>query len=97
MDHRFLELLDRIRGDAGIPFRINSGYRTSAHNEDVGGKANSAHTKGFAVDIFALSSKDKFTIVSAALRNGVNRIGVGNTFVHIDTDPSLPKNVIWIY
>ena len=93
----FLALLDRIREDAGIPFRINSGYRTTEHNREVGGKDNSAHVKGFAVDIFAMTSRDKFIIVSTAMRHGVTRIGIGKTFVHIDTDPSLPKSVIWTY
>jgi zinc D-Ala-D-Ala carboxypeptidase len=97
MQPSFLQLLDLIRGDAGIPFRINSGYRSCTHNEDVGGKTDSAHVKGFAADIFALTSRDKFVIVSAALKRGVNRIGIGSSFVHLDTDPSLPKNVIWTY
>lgn len=97
MSPGFLDLLDRIREDAGIPFRINSGYRTNAHNREVGGKDNSAHVKGFAVDIFAMTSRDKFIIVDAALKNGITRIGIGKTFVHLDTDPSLPKSVIWTY
>jgi len=37
MDPHFMELLDRIREQAGFPFIINSGYRTAAHNLAVGG------------------------------------------------------------
>jgi hypothetical protein len=28
---------------------------------------------------------------------GFNRIGVANTFIHVDNDPSLPEDVIWTY
>jgi len=97
MNPAFLALLDQIRGSAGVPFRINSGYRTRDHNSEVGGKAASAHTRGFAADIFALTSRDKFAIITTALVHGINRIGIGSTFVHLDADPSLPKNVIWTY
>ena len=37
MDKRFLELLDNARDIAGVPFKITSGYRTKAHNREVGG------------------------------------------------------------
>ena len=51
MNPDFLRKLDKARGIAGIPFRINSGYRTEAHNRKVGGVNDSAHLKGLAVDI----------------------------------------------
>jgi hypothetical protein len=37
MDKHFLRLLDNARQIAGIPFKINSGFRTPKHNEKVGG------------------------------------------------------------
>ena len=43
MDDDFLQMLDRARHLAGVPFRINSGYRTKEHNKQVGGK-QTAHT-----------------------------------------------------
>ena len=42
MDDEFLEMLDNARHMAGIPFIINSGYRTKAANRDAGGLKNSA-------------------------------------------------------
>ena len=51
MDKDFLYRLDTARGIAGIPFKINSGYRTESHNAFVGGRVGSIHKKGLAVDI----------------------------------------------
>jgi len=97
MDPEFIKLLQRIRTTANIPFTITSGSRSPAHNFEVGGKPNSAHLRGLAVDIEALTSKARFTIIDSALLYGIPRIGVGKTFVHLDDDDSLPVGVIWIY
>ncbi len=97
MQNDFLGKLVETRIIANIPFRITSGYRTPKHNKKVGGEANSAHTKGYAADIVARTNVERFIIVSAALKVGFNRIGIGNSYVHLDNDPSLPKNVMWDY
>jgi len=100
MDPYFLQLLDIIRGEANIPFRVNSGYRTEAHNADpkVGGKKNSAHRLGKAVDIQADSGYEKFAIVSAAIKHGIKRIGIGKDFIHLDNAiTDLPWPTIWLY
>ena len=53
--------LNQAREMAGIPFIITSGYRCQNHNDKVGGKPNSAHTTGQAVDIaFKNSNTDIF-------------------------------------
>lgn len=98
MDPDFLEKLDSIREEAGIPFHVNSGYRTEAQNIKDGGKKDSAHRKGKAADISAISSHDKFMIVRAAIEKGILRIGIGATFIHLDNAcDSLPFPCIWTY
>jgi len=97
MDPAFLSMLDSTREEAGIPFNINSGYRTLSHNIKVGGSHNSAHLRGKAADISAPSSTDKFLIIRASLHNGFRRIGIGSDFIHLDNDISLPQNIIWTY
>jgi zinc D-Ala-D-Ala carboxypeptidase len=87
--------LQKARDIAGIPFKINSAFRTVAHNRAVGGSANSAHTRGHAVDIAATTGAQKFRIVQAAMQAGFTRIGIYRNFIHVDDDPSLPQNVIW--
>lgn len=39
------------RAQFNKPFKVNSGHRCQAHNEEVGGVEDSKHTKGEAVDI----------------------------------------------
>lgn len=97
MDKHFLELLDSMREEAGIPFHINSGYRTEAHNILVGGKPSSAHTKGHAADVQATTGREKWLIIDAAIKAGIKRIGIAKTFIHIDNDYSLPQPSIWLY
>lgn len=97
MQESTLQMLDIARRIAGIPFKINSGYRTEKHNKRVGGVSESSHTKGYAVDISCVGSNSRFKIVSALQEAGFNRIGIGKTFIHADNDPMKIKNVIWLY
>lgn len=76
---------------------ISSGYRCAKHNKSVGGKPDSAHLAGLAVDIVAMDSLFRFRLIEAALKAGALRIGIGKDFVHIDIDRQKPKRVIWLY
>jgi len=51
MDSAFLHQLDKARDIAGIPFKINSGYRTPDYNKKIGGAAKSQHLTASAADI----------------------------------------------
>jgi uncharacterized protein YcbK (DUF882 family) len=97
MDPHFLEVLESVRGEAGIPMKVNSGYRTIAHNLSVGGGPNSAHLRGMAADINANTGRQKYLILRAAMLNGIKRIGIGKTFLHLDIDSTLPNLTIWLY
>lgn len=97
MDEEFLAILDAIREEAGIPLVINCAYRSKTHDLAKGRSGNSSHTRGLAVDIRANTSATRYKIVAAALANGITRIGIGKTFVHIDNDPTLPQGVIFDY
>ena len=48
---RLCQWLEVLRGRAGTPIRINSGYRSPQLNRKIGGVANSNHLTGCAVDI----------------------------------------------
>ncbi len=97
MDKDFLHILNKIRHEAGIKFKVKSGYRTKKHNKKVGGKANSAHLRGLAADIRARNSVNRYKIISAGIKFHIRRIGVAKTFIHLDSDLSLPQKVFWIY
>lgn len=92
-----LDLLEKTREIADIPFIITSGYRTPEHNAKVGGVQGSSHTKGYAVDIKCSSSLNRYKVIKAALEAGFNRIGVSGSFIHLDNDPLKHPNVIWTY
>lgn len=99
MDNTFLQMLDDARGKAGVPFVITSGFRCSAHNKAVGGKATSAHLEGRAADISYKSSSAAFHILKALLEAGFTRIGHNpkHKFFHVDNSPNLPKEVFFDY
>lgn len=94
-----LEKLQNARDFAGIGFVINSGCRCKKHNAEVGGKSNSAHLSGRAVDIATPNSNARFIIIKALIDAGFVRIGYNSKkkFLHVDNDPSKPQNVLFDY
>ena len=97
MDINFLAKLDEAREYANIPFIINSAYRSPEHNAKVGGKPGSSHIKGLAVDISAKDSRTRFLILDALFAVGFTRIGIADSFIHVDSDIDKSQNVIWTY
>lgn len=97
MDKTFLLKLDEARELAGIPFIINSAFRTPEHNAKIGGKPNSSHLRGLAVDIKATDSRTRFLILNALIHVGFTRIGIADTFIHVDLSLDKSQQVIWIY
>jgi uncharacterized protein YcbK (DUF882 family) len=97
MDKTLLEMLDEVRDKFDKPIHINSGFRTPAHNEKVGGVKTSSHLKGLAVDIACKNSTDRFDLINCLLDVGFSRIGVAKTFIHADIDPDKSIGVMWTY
>jgi uncharacterized protein YcbK (DUF882 family) len=97
MKPELLGRLQQARTLAGIPFAIASGSRCAVHNRAVGGKTNSAHLSGLAVDIVAIQSRTRFIVFRALTLAGFERIGVGHDFIHADVDLLKPYPAIWLY
>ena len=99
MDSKFLEKLDYARGnvDGEMVFKINSGYRTQEWNMKVGGRFGSSHKKGLACDIAYNGSRERYLLVTALMQVGINRIGIGKSFIHADVDKLKDADVIWLY
>lgn len=92
-----LKKFDQARSFAGIPFVIESGYRTVERNQKVGGHKNSAHLRGYAADIRYKSEADAVRIIAALTTAGFSRIGKNRTTIHADDDPRLPQPAYWDY
>jgi len=97
MNEDFLAKLDKAREFANIPFIINSAYRSPEQNARVGGKPNSSHLRGLAVDIRANDSSTRYIVLNALIKVGFNRIGIASSFIHVDDDKEKANNVIWTY
>jgi len=95
MNPRTLEKLNIARWHAGTVFVVNSALRCREHNAAVGGKADSAHLTGHAVDIAATDSALRFRIVEGLLLAGFTRLGVYDWGVHADDDPAKLEYRIW--
>lgn len=95
MNPETLAMLDHARDIAGVPFRINSGFRSKAHNTKIKGVPNSSHTKGYAADIHAPDGANKASIIEGLVKAGFKRLGVYENFIHADNDPDLPSPQLW--
>tara|TARA_R110000796_G_scaffold31086_4_gene82680 strand:- start:127 stop:450 length:324 start_codon:yes stop_codon:yes gene_type:complete len=96
MNESFLNKLDEAREYAGIPFIINSAYRSPGHPLSIK-NPTSSHIKGLAVDISAKDSRERFIILDALIAVGFSRIGIADTFIHVDMDFDKSQNVVWTY
>jgi uncharacterized protein YcbK (DUF882 family) len=82
------ENLQVLRDEIGMPISINSGYRSPAHNQRVGGAANSTHLRGLAADIRCamppaqLAATIERLIASGRMKQG--GLKAYNSFVHYD-------------
>ena len=97
MDPFFLKLLDKARGFAKTSFYITSGYRTKKQNKKAGGVSDSAHRYGLACDIACSNSEQRFKILEALLHVGFVRIGIHQSFIHVDLSSSKAQFVCWMY
>lgn len=81
--------LQVLRDLLGESIKINSGYRSEAHNKAVGGVKTSKHTKGLAADIRVkdLDTDDLYLLIESLIKQGDMQeggLGVYDTFVHYD-------------
>ena len=97
MDPRFMEKMDVARYHAGIPFIVNSAYRTVEHEKSKGREGTSSHTKGLAIDLQVTSSRERFIIIQALFQAGFRRVGLEGSFIHADSDDKKDPDVFWTY
>ena len=89
--------LEEVRATILEPVRISSGCRCAKYNMSVGGKPDSAHVKGDAVDILWPENLDKRKMFLHIITHLFDRIGLDNWFVHVDVNKVLPQPRVWFY
>jgi uncharacterized protein YcbK (DUF882 family) len=95
-----LEMLDKARERSGLPFKINSGYRTPEHNKEIGGVEDSAHVRGYAadIDVSGFSPAAVVNVLFSLYSVGFRRIGLSwGSFIHADCDPLKDDPAFWDY
>lgn len=63
---------------------VTSGFRCHKHNLEVGGEPDSHHLLGRACDFSARTVQAKTVILDAAHKAGLQGIGLGFNFIHLD-------------
>lgn len=82
---KLLEYFEKFRTSCGNkPISITSGFRCQKHNEDVGGRPNSYHTIGLALDMIPAKSMpiDEFAYRASAFFDKVITYKDKN-FIHV--------------
>jgi uncharacterized protein YcbK (DUF882 family) len=97
VNQALIEDLNVARHIAGIPFVITSGSRCEAHNKNSGGSRTSSHLGGYAADIRADDSEERFKVLEALITAGFKRIGIAKHFIHVDNDTRKPQGITWLY
>lgn len=94
MDDDFLRKLDKLRELCGFSLFLTCAYRSREYDRSRGRDGSSFHCAGRAVDICCISSDQRFSLLLHAPMVGLNGIGVGKTFIHVD-DRNVPA--AWTY
>src|ERR1700740_359876 len=87
IDERLLSGLEKLRKLAGAPVIVHDAYRCPKHNEEVGGVADSEHTRGLAADgrLPGLSLQQMYGLalqVAEFANGGIGAYDGG--FLHVD-------------
>lgn len=98
VDSLLLRLMQDFENEHKYRLTILSAFRSVEHEIKKGRDGSSSHCLGKAVDIYVENSYWRYLLIKHFLRNGINRIGVYKTFIHVDCalakDGKTP-NIIW--
>lgn len=97
----FMEALLAIRLELNKPIKINSGYRSAKHPEELkkNSKTKGPHVLGAAVDVSCRDKDGKVDkqyqndLMAVAKNHGITRFGIAPGWLHLDmADKHSPEN-----
>jgi len=99
--YKFMErepviILDNIVKKYRISLNIILGYTSKPYADKLKLIRANSHRVGKAVKIRCVGTKKRLTLVKGLVKQGVNRIGVGNEYVYFDTD-DLKERAFYIW
>lgn len=103
-----LHVLELIRVEVDKRILVSSGIRCQLYDESLAmseehkdrkRREPGEHVRGVGADVVAVGSRARWEIVSAAVKAGVHRIGIGKDFIHIGVGGAAwdDPRVIWLY
>lgn len=97
MDEFFMKKIESARVLTGFPWIVNSAYRCTAYDAEIGGEGN--HPTGMAMDIHFDNSSQLYELIFSLRGVGITRFGISfkGKFLHADMVVSNPTRVIWGY
>jgi uncharacterized protein YcbK (DUF882 family) len=93
---RLVVSLDRMREFYGSPIIVESGLRCPFWNARQGGEDDSEHLTGEGADLRCRSSRERWAMLSAALRAGITRVGIYGRHIHVGTSARQASHVVWL-
>lgn len=94
MNSSFMDRLQTARTLAGVPFKLNSAYRSVEYEHSKKRTGKSMHCQGRAVDIKCVDSHHRYIILEALIAAGFKGIGIAPSFIHVD---DRDYHLIWTY
>ena len=88
--------VQKVRDLINRPISINSGVRCRVHNALSKSKPTSSHIEGWAADLGYSGSRARYELLAAVMQV-FDRVGIANTFIHVDVDANKTAGVVWTY
>ena len=88
--------IQEVRDILGRSIRINSGFRCSRHNGNIGASETSSHIGGWAADLQTKGSAARYELLTAVMQV-FDRVGIAKNFIHVDVDATKTAGVVWTY
>ena len=86
-EESLVRIADALRENAGVPITVSSGVRCQTHNASVGGKYNSRHLTGKAMDFCIRGWTSAKTLALVKQQPEVRyAYAIDDNFVHMDVD-----------